>query len=105
MLWWVSLVPTPATTWARSPTASSTARTRSVFSASLVVGDSPVGPLMIRPSCPGSTRCGGSPRAHQGGWEPLRAVEVECAVRREGRDHGGEDPPEGGLRSGGRSHG
>ncbi len=42
---------------------------------------------------------------HQVGGEPLRAVEVECAVRREGRDHGGEDPPEGGLRSGGRSHG
>lgn len=42
---------------------------------------------------------------HQVGCEPLRAVEVERAVRREGRDHGGEDPPEGGLRSGGRSHG
>jgi hypothetical protein len=42
---------------------------------------------------------------HQVGSEPLSAVEVECAVRRERRDHGGEDPPEGGLRSGGRSHG
>jgi len=42
---------------------------------------------------------------HQVGREPLGAVEVECAVRREGRDHGGEDPPEGGLRSRGRSHG
>ena len=42
---------------------------------------------------------------HQMGGEPLGAVEVESAVRREGRDHGGEDPPEGGLRSGDRSHG
>lgn len=42
---------------------------------------------------------------HQMGGEPLGAVEVECAVSREGRDHSGEDPPEGGLRSGDRSHG
>lgn len=42
---------------------------------------------------------------HQVGGEPLGAVEVESAVRREGRDHSGEDPPEGGLRSGDRSHG
>lgn len=42
---------------------------------------------------------------HQVGREPLGAVEVERAVRRERRDHRGEDPPEGGLRSGDRSHG
>lgn len=42
---------------------------------------------------------------HQMGGEPLGTVEVECAVRRERRDHSGEDPPEGGLRSGDRSHG
>lgn len=32
---------------------------------------------------------------HQMGGESLRAVEVKCAVRRERRDHCGEDPPEG----------
>ena len=41
----------------------------------------------------------------QVGGKPLGAVEVERAVRREGRDHRGEDPPEVGLRSGDRSHG
>ena len=46
----MSLVPTPATTLARSPTASITARSSWSFSALLVVGDSPVVPLMTRPS-------------------------------------------------------
>ena len=46
----VSLVPTPATTAARSPTASTTARSRRSFSSSLVVGDSPVVPLITSPS-------------------------------------------------------
>ena len=41
---------------ARSPTASSTARSNAVFSASVVVGDSPVVPESTRPSQPASTR-------------------------------------------------
>jgi hypothetical protein len=46
----VSLVPTPATTLARSPTAATTARSSWSFSVLLVVGDSPVVPLITRPS-------------------------------------------------------
>ena len=52
----VSFVPTPAVTAQRSPTASTTARTVSTFSSSVVVADSPVVPLTTRPSCPLSTR-------------------------------------------------
>ncbi len=37
--------------------------------------------------------------------EALGAVEVEGALGGEGSDHGGQDPPEGCLRCGGRSHG
>ncbi len=50
MVWAVTLVPTPATTFAREPTASSTTRSRRSFSASVVVGASPVVPLTTRPS-------------------------------------------------------
>jgi len=46
----VLLVPTPATTFARPPTASTTVRSSRSFSASEVVGDSPVVPLITRPS-------------------------------------------------------
>src|SRR5207342_3398631 len=56
MLWAVALVPTPATTVARSPTASLTARRRSPVSRTLVVGLSPVVPLTTTPSWPWSTR-------------------------------------------------
>ena len=50
-------VPMPARIIARSPTASSTTRSRSAFSASEVVGDSPVVPLITSPSLPiSSTR-------------------------------------------------
>src|SRR6185503_10064977 len=41
---------------ARSPTASSTARSSAIFSSSVVVGDSPVVPNSTRPSQPESTR-------------------------------------------------
>ena len=50
MVWAVTLVPTPATTLAREPTASSTTRSRRSFSASVVVGASPVVPFTTRPS-------------------------------------------------------
>src|SRR4249919_605561 len=56
MLWAVALVPTPATTVARSPTASLTARRRSPVSRTLVEGLSPVVPLTTTPSWPCSTR-------------------------------------------------
>jgi hypothetical protein len=52
----VSFVPTPAITFARSPTAASTDLTSCTFSASDVVGDSPVVPLITRASLPWSTR-------------------------------------------------
>ena len=51
------LVPTPATTVARSPTASLTAARISPSSATVVVGLSPVVPLTTTPSWPWSTRC------------------------------------------------
>ena len=41
---------------ARSPTASSTARSSAIFSSSVVVGDSPVVPDSTKPSQPASTR-------------------------------------------------
>src|SRR6476469_10127344 len=50
-------------TLARSPTASSTARNRAIFSASVVVGDSPVVPDSTKPSQPEST-----------GWVESRAA-------------------------------
>jgi hypothetical protein len=50
MVWAVILVPTPATTWARVPTVSSTTRSRRSFSSSVVVGASPVVPLITSPS-------------------------------------------------------
>ena len=46
----VMFVPTPATTFARSPTASSTTLIRRSFSSSVVVGASPVVPFTTRPS-------------------------------------------------------
>ena len=77
----VSLVPTPATTWARSPTASSTARTSCAFSASLVVGDSPVVPLTTRPSLPASTRWVASRCAPSRSSAPSAVNGVTMAVR------------------------
>ena len=59
----MALVPTPATTMARSPTASMTARRMSPSSATVVVGLSPVVPLTTTPSWPWSTR-----------WAAMRAV-------------------------------
>src|SRR5690349_11642575 len=81
MLCRVSLVPAPATMWARSPTASTTARTRSFFSASVVVGDSPVVPLMIRPSLPASTRWTASRCAPSRSSAPSAVNGVIMAVR------------------------
>ena len=66
---------------ARSPTASSTARSSAIFSSSVVVGDSPVVPDSTRPSQPASTR-----------WVASRAaaVGVQRAVGLERRHHGGQ---------------
>ena len=52
----MSLLPTPATTVARSPTASRTTLSSRPSSSGFVVGDSPVVPLTTRPSLPLSTR-------------------------------------------------
>ena len=76
------LLPAPPMTWARFPTASTTTRTSSTFSASVVVGDSPVVPLTTSPSCPLSTRCAASCCAPSRSREP-------SAVHR--ADHGRED--------------
>src|SRR6476619_31376 len=59
----VALVPTPATTFARPPTASLTAARIWPSSATEVVGDSPVVPDTTTPSWPCSTR-----------WAAIRAV-------------------------------
>ncbi|CAO5228842.1 hypothetical protein FAGKG844_120013 [Frankia sp. AgKG'84/4] len=62
-MWSVELVPTPATTLARPATASTTIRTSRDFSASVVVGDSPVVPLTTSASLPASTRWAASQAA------------------------------------------
>src|SRR3954447_12774207 len=68
-------------TWARSPTASTTAVSRSVFSASVVVGDSPVVPLTTSASlrC-SSTRWVASFAAPSTSREPSGANGVTMAV-------------------------
>ena len=70
----VSLVPTPATTTARSPTASMTASRTACCSPSLIVGASPVVPRTTRPSwaCR-SIRCAAS------SWAPARSIEPSSA--------------------------
>ena len=80
----MALVPTPATTVARSPTASLTAR-RICRSRDEVVGDSPVVPETTTPSWPWSTR-----------WVAIRAValEVDRAVVVERGGHRGEHAAE-----------
>src|ERR671921_1194101 len=70
----VSLVPTPATTVARSPRAPSTASRTACCSPSLIVGDSPVVPKTTRPSCDcRSTRWAAS------SWAPARSIEPSSA--------------------------
>src|SRR4051794_9209699 len=80
MVWLVSLVPTPATTCARSPTASATTRTSASFSASVVVGDSPVVPFTTRPSLPASTRWVARVAAPSRSSDPSLANGVTIAV-------------------------
>src|SRR5581483_4579648 len=81
MLCAVSYVPAPATIRARSPTASSTARSRASFSSSVVVGDSPVVPDNTRPSQPASTRWVASRAAASRSSEPSGLNGVTIAVR------------------------
>ena len=76
----VSYVPTPAMMRARSPTASSTARSSAIFSSSVVVGDSPVVPESTRPSQPESTRWVASRAAASVSSEPSGLNGVAIAV-------------------------
>jgi hypothetical protein len=89
----VSFVPTPARTWAREPTASTTARSSVDFSSSEVVGASPGGA--------GDDQAVVALRDERVG-ERRRPVEVELAVGGERRDHRREDAAE---RRGRRGHG
>ena len=86
----VSLVPTPATTWARSPTASTTARSSRVL---LLVGG---GRRLARGAVDDEAVVA---VVDEVGRQPLGAVEVERAVGGERRDHGGEHAAEGRLGS------
>ena len=52
----VSLVPAPATSFTESPSSARTARSSSIFSAVVVVGDSPVVPARMSESQPLSVR-------------------------------------------------
>ena len=65
---------------ARSPTASSTARSSAIFSSSVVVGDSPVVPDSTRPSQPASTRWVASRAAVAVSSEPSGLNGVTIAV-------------------------
>ena len=82
----MALVPTPATTVARSPTASLTARRMSPSSATLVVGDSPVVPETTTPSWPWSTRCAAIRAVPSRSTEPSswNAVAIAVSTRPKG---------------------
>jgi len=67
-------------TCARSPTASSTALVRAAFSASVVVGDSPVVPFRTSPSLPASTRYAARRWAPSRSREPSVVNGVTIAV-------------------------
>ena len=82
----MSFVPMPATTCARSPTASTTARTTSAFSRSVVVGASPPVPLTTSPSC--------ASRSTSVVARAAAASRSTRAVGAEGRHHRGEQPAE-----------
>ena len=71
----MSLDPTPATNVARSPTASTTTRIRSKFSSSVVVADSPVVPLMIKPSCAKLSTRWAAKR-----WAPSRSTRPSACI-------------------------
>ena len=66
---------------ARSPTASTTVRSSRLFSASVVVGDSPVVPEITKPSQPESTRWVASRAAVSVSSEPSALNGVTIAVR------------------------
>ncbi len=89
----VPAVPAPVTIEARFPTASRTARTSAAFSASVVVGDSPVVPLSTSPSQPPATSRSASR------WAPSRssapdAVKGVIMAHRTRPKGGAEDGPE-----------
>ena len=88
-MWRVSAVPMPATIAARSPTASATARTSADFSASVVVGDSPVVPDSTSPSQPSETSRSASRCAPSRSSSPSSVKGVIIAQR---------ERPKGGLR-------
>ncbi len=77
----MSYVPVPATTVARSPTASTAAAKSSSFSASESVGDSPVVPETTSPSEPWSTRYAASSRNFSTFTDPSGWNGVTIAVR------------------------
>src|SRR3954469_15183924 len=74
MEWAVSLVPTPAMTVARSPTASITASSTACCSPSLMVGDYPVVPRTTRPAWD----CR-SPRCAASSWAPATSIDPSSA--------------------------
>ncbi|EFC81919.1 hypothetical protein FrEUN1fDRAFT_4934, partial [Parafrankia sp. EUN1f] len=76
----MSFVPTPAMIRARPPTASRTTRSNVSFSASDVVGDSPVVPFMTNASLPASTRCSASAAAPGTSRPPSEVNGVIIAV-------------------------
>lgn len=82
----VSALPTPATIGTPSPTAARTARSSTVFSASVVVGDSPVVPLSTRPSQPSATRAAACLPAASGSSSPdsVNGVIMAQSVRPKG---------------------
>ena len=88
MLWAVALVPTPATTVARSPTASLTARRMSPVSRTLVVGLSPVVPLTTTPSWPWSTRWAAMAAVPSRSTAPssVNAVAIAVSIRPKGAE-------------------
>ena len=90
----MSLVPDEAMTGME--TASTTARNRSIRSASVSTEPSPVVPATTIPVTPGVGQVAG----HGGG-----GIEVQRAVRAEGGDHGGHHRPEAGRRSSSRPGG
>src|SRR5690348_7366955 len=82
----VVLVPTPATIFARSPTAAITAASVSPSSSVVVVGDSPVVPETTRPSWPCSTRWRATFATPSRSTDPsgLKGVTIAVSIRPKG---------------------
>lgn len=79
--------PTPVSSGTPSPTSARTARSRADFSASVVVGDSPVVPLRTIPSQPSATRRAACARAASGSRAPVavKGVIMAQSARPKGR--------------------